>query len=157
MSRYDEMKGSMQALYDEAQKELQELEKKRQDILSTLEYLGPICGKKTYSVDSLKSAKPGARVSRKPAAKVSAPAKSDNKKARIKESVIRALVLGCLSEAHPNSMSASEIFEKLNKAGMPNTTSFRTRIYGKLGVWTSEGLLRRLDRGVYQVVSPIKK
>ena len=44
------------------------------------------------------------------------------------------------------------VIEKLKKEGLPNTQSFRTRVYGKLGVWTKEGLLARPERGVYQIV-----
>jgi hypothetical protein len=175
MSRYDEMKGNMQALYDEAVKELQELEQKRQDILKDLEFLSPICGKKTYDLKALKVAessnKPaaaaaagrrgGRRGGRKAAAdkavvapkaaKVAADKATGEKKERVKEEVLRSRVMDCLNAAFPNSLSASEIFEKIESTGLPGTPSFRTRVYGKLGDWTREGILERPDRGVYRL------
>ena len=99
--------------------------------------------------------KPGSKSAAKaaaPAVAAPAAAKKENKKPRIKDEVIRKLIMDCLNEAYPNSMSAGEIFEKLNKAGMPKTNSFHTRVYGKLGVWTQDGILERLDRGVYKIV-----
>lgn len=169
MANYDELKGNMQALYDAAKKELVENEKKHKELLSTIELLAPICGgKNTYSVADLKAveaaAPKAARRGRKPgkaAAKVEVKAEKAEakagKKPRIKEEVIRELILKSLSDAYPNSMSAGEILEKLNKAGLPTTRSFLTRIYGKLGTWTSDGILERVDRGVYKIVKPVEK
>lgn len=170
MSRFDEMKGNMQALYDEAVKELQDLEQRRQDALKVIEYLSPIYGKKTYGLKDLKVAessnKPAdvARRGRRgrkaaadkavaapKAAKVAAAKASGDKKERVKEEVLRSRVMDCLKGAYPNSLSASEIFEKIEATGLPGTPSFRTRVYGKLGDWTREGLLERPERGVYRL------
>lgn len=60
MSRYDEIKGNLQGLYDAAQEELLELDKKREDILRGIELISPFCGKKTYSVEDLKATTPKA-------------------------------------------------------------------------------------------------
>lgn len=101
-----------------------------------------------------KTAKPAKAVkAAKPAkvAKIAKPAKPVvGKKPRIKEEEIRTNVLKMLEACSPNSMSPVEIFGNLIKLGLPDTASFRTRVYGKLGVWAKEGLIRKVSRGVYQ-------
>ncbi|MBQ1925911.1 MAG: hypothetical protein II180_07335 [Proteobacteria bacterium] len=155
MSRYDEAKGNLQALYDAAREELLELDKKREEILREIEFLGPICGKKsTYSVESLKAAAPKAtRRGRKPSKDVKEKAAEvkSGKSERIKEGRIRELVEKYLGEAAPNSMAATEIFDKLKKEGLPATKSFSTRVYGLLSRWVKEGIMVRAGRGAYKL------
>lgn len=155
MSRYDEAKGSLQALYDAACEELEALDSKRDELLKTLEVLGPIYGKrKTYSVENLKAAAPttsgrGRKPSKEKKEKdVEA---VSGKHERIKEARIRELVTKCLEEASPDSMTAIEISNKLEKDGLPSTKSFKTRVYGLLSNWVKEGLLTRPGRGVYRL------
>ena len=47
-------------------------------------------------------------------------------------------------------MTPVEIFGRLLKEGMPDTPSFRTRVYSKLGVWANEGVIQKVGRGVYK-------
>jgi hypothetical protein len=61
------------------------------------------------------------------------------------------LVMKCLEEAAPGSLSANEILCKLVEAGLERTDSFQTRVYSKLSEWTKDGLLIKPDRGVYQI------
>ena len=137
MSRYDEIKGNMQSLYEAAQAELKELEKKRGDLLNEIQMLSKLCEKKTYSIETLKA------TSSKAPRKAAAPKKhekaarnADGKKKRIKEETIRDLVVKYLDAAAPNSMSPVEIFRALTtKEALPETTSFRTRVYGRLTKW----------------------
>ena len=163
MSRYDELKNNIQALYDAAQAELLELEKKRQEVLKDIENLSKFVGnKKTYSLETLKVTSSKSTRSRKAAPRAAAapaaakkPAKAAKqpvvaKKSRIKEETIRQLVCKYLKDAEPNSMSPVEIFGRLLKEGMPDTQSFRTRVYGKLGIWANEGVIKKVGRGVYK-------
>ena len=159
MSNYDEMKGSLQALYDAARKEREALKKKLEEVEETLQVLEPVYGgtsKKKFSLETLQAAEekhPRHAAAKVAVKKAEAPAKKqEGKKVRIKEEKIRESIIKYLTDVYPNSMSAGEIFEKLKKEGLPNTQSFRTRVYGKLGVWTKEGLLARPERGVYQIV-----
>ncbi len=160
MSNYDEMKGSLQALYDAARKEREALKKKLEEVEETLNVLAPVyggTGKKKFSLETLRTAEekhPRRAAAKVAAKKAEAPAakKAEGKKERVKEEKFRVLIVKYLTDMYPNSMSAGEIFEKLKKDGLPNTQSFRTRVYGKLGVWTKEGLLARPERGVYQIV-----
>ena len=170
MAKYDEVKGNLVALYEEAQKELRDLEAKRADVLRTLECLGPIFGSKTVAAAAAKEvvveeAKPAKRRGRKAgatkAAKAAdkadkaAKASNDEKKSRIKSEDLFRLVMDYLKEAYPNSLAGAEILAKLFKAGMPQTASFRTRVYGSLSKWAKEGLLEHGERGVYKC--PVKK
>ena len=160
MSKFDEMKGSLQALYDAARKEREALQKKLEEVEETLNVLEPVYGKaskKKFSLETLQAAEekhPRRAAAKVAAKKADAPIakKQEGKKVRIKEEKIRESIIKYLTDVYPNSMSAGEIFEKLKKEGLPNTQSFRTRVYGKLGVWTKEGLLARPERGVYQIV-----
>ena len=167
MSSYDEMKGSLQALYNAAKKELEAIDKKREEVLNTLSVLEPVYGgKQKFTVKQLQAAesKHPRRTTTKTATTATKKAdttaaathatakKTDSKKVRIKEEKFRELIIKYLTDVYPNSMSAGEIFEKLTKEGLPNTQSFHTRVYGKLGDWTKEGLMNRLERGVYQSV-----
>lgn len=155
MSRYDEAKGNLQALYDAAREELLELDKKREEILREIEFLGPICGKKTYSVEGLKAAAPKAtrrgRKATKDVKKEKVAEVKSGKPERIKEGRIRELVEKYLAEVAPNSMAATEIFDKLKKEGLPATKSFSTRVYGLLSRWVREGKMVRADRGAYKL------
>lgn len=158
MSRYDDLKGSMQALYDAAIAELAELDKKRQEVLNDIEYLGNICGKKTYTVKQLQepSHVPAKKVGRgmKKNVCVKAPVEkksSEGKKPRIKTEVVMGLVMKYLQEAAPDSLSANEILCKLDEEGLAKTDSFQTRIYSKLSEWVKEGLIIKPSRGVYQI------
>ena len=113
--------------------------------------------KKKFTLETLQAAEekhPRRATAKVAAKKADAPIakKQEGKKVRIKEEKIRESIIKYLTDVYPNSMSAGEIFEKLKKEGLPNTQSFRTRVYGKLGVWTKEGLLARPERGVYQIV-----
>jgi len=160
MSNYDDVKGSLQELYNTALKERDALKKKLEEVENTLRVLEPVYGgnsKKKFTLETLQAAeeKHPRRSAAKaaPAKKAEAPAKkAEGKKVRIKEEKIRDLIVKYLTAVYPNSMSAGEIFEKLTKEGLPNTPSFHTRVYGKLGVWTKEGFLARPERGVYQIV-----
>lgn len=169
MAKYDEVKGNLVALYEEAQKELRDLEAKRADVLRTLECLGPIFGSKTVTAAAkevaVEGAKPAKRRGRKAGAakavKVAekadkaVKASNDEKKSRIKSEDLFRLVMDYLKEAYPNSLAGAEILAKLFKAGMPQTASFRTRVYGSLSKWAKEGLLEHGERGVYKC--PVKK
>ena len=176
VSEYDQIKNNMQKMYDAAQAKLQDLERERQEVLKNLELLGNFVGaKKTYSLETLKAtSSKSARGGRKAAAvaapraargrKAAAPAAAAapkkavraaakpvaGKKARIKEETIREMVCKYLKDAEPNSMTPVEIFGRLLKEGMPDTPSFRTRVYSKLGVWANEGVIQKVGRGVYK-------
>jgi hypothetical protein len=157
MSRYDEIKGNMQSLYEAAKAELKELDKKRESLVKEIEMLSSLCGKsekKTYSIETLKAT--SSKAPRKAAAKKheKAPRNAEGKKKRIKEETIRELVVKYLNEAAPNSMSPVEIFTALvTKESLPETQSFRTRVYGRLTTWANEGIIRKVGRGVYQSVN----
>lgn len=173
VSEYDQIKNNMQKMYDAAQAKLQDLERERQEVLKNLELLGNFVGsKKTYSLETLKAtsskstrggrkaaAPRAARAARAAApAAVAAPKKAARvaakpaagKKARIKEETIREMVCKYLKESEPNSMTPVEIFSRLLKDGMPDTPSFRTRVYSKLGVWANDGVIQKVGRGVYK-------
>lgn len=163
MANYDEVKGNLVALYEEAQKELRDLEAKRADVLKTLECLGPIFGSKDVvsspSAVSSEEVKPAKRRGRKAGSKVTngtekaekeVKVSGEEKKSRIKSEELFRLVMEYLKEASPNSLAGAEILSKLFKAGMPKTASFRTRVYGSLSKWAKEGLLEHSDRGVYK-------
>lgn len=170
MANYDELNGNMRALYDAAKKELADMEKKRAELENIVNVLSPLYGssKKTYSVEALKAveaAAPRASKGRKGAKAVKADKVAKGMKAvkaakgakqeRIKENVLKSLVVKYLTEVHPKSMAASEILAHLEKDGMPKTVSFRTRVYGCLGNWSKDdGMLERLDRGVYRIKNP---
>lgn len=158
MSDYDKIKASMQELYDAAIAKLAELDREREEVLKNIELLGNICEKKTYTLENLKdpmhaSVKKGVRISKKRVvADVAVPKKScEGKKPRIKEEVVRDLVLKCLEDVYPNTLAASEILEKLENAGLPHTKSFTTRVYGKLREWVKAGMIIKSSRGVYQL------
>lgn len=166
MASYDELKDNLQALYDAAVKELQDLEAKRQDVLKNIEFLSPICGKKTYDLNALKVAessnKPAVAVAakgrgrgRKPGsgkAAKDAAAKTGAKKERVKAETLRNIVIDCLTKAYPDSLAASEISGAVVGAGLPNTKSLQSRLYAKLSEWEKEGVLERVERGVYRLV-----
>jgi len=158
MASYDEMKGNMQAFYDATKRELEELEKKREEVQKTLELLTPIFGKNTYTVETLKDveakASPVSRRGRKMSKKSAASEKKaeESKKTRVKESEISDVVFSSLSAAYPDSLCANEIIEKLSLNGLPDTTSFKTRVYTLLGKWVKDGLIEKGARGVYKLV-----
>lgn len=155
MSRYDEAKGSLQNLYDAACEELEALNSKREELVKMIEILGPIYGnRKTYSVENLKAAAPmPSGRGRKPSKekKEKEVEAASGKHERIKEARIRELVTKCLEDAAPDSMTAIEISNKLEKEGLPSTKSFKTRVYGLLSTWVKDGLLTRPGRGVYRL------
>ena len=124
---------------------------------------GPKAAKAAKAAKAVKAAKPAKAAKAAKAVKAAKPAKAAKaakvvkaakpvvgKKPRIKEEEIRINVLKMLEACAPNSMSPVEIFGNLIKLGLPDTASFRTRVYGKLGVWAKEGLIRKVSRGVYQ-------
>lgn len=170
MSKFDELKGSLQAMYDEAIKEREALKKRQEEIEETIKMLGPVYGtgaKKKFSLENLKAAEDkqprrAAKVAKKAdkaekadkavAKKADVKKAPDTKKVRIKEERIHASIVKLLTDVHPKSMSAGEIFDQMKKEGFPGTDSFRTRVYGKLGDWVKEGMLIRPARGVYQIV-----
>ena len=56
MSKFDELKGSLQAMYDEAIKEREALKKRQEEIEETIKMLGPVYGtstKKKFSLETL--------------------------------------------------------------------------------------------------------
>ena len=162
MSQFDQINGTLKKLYDAAQAQLKEVELKRKEALDTIAKLEPLFGKKTYSLETLKAtssvshrkAAAAPKKGREKAAKAAKPAAG--KKPRIKEEEIRSKVINMLDAYAPNSMSPVEIFGNLIKTGMPDTASFRTRVYGKLGAWAKEGVIRKVGRGVYQSVKSAK-
>ncbi len=163
MANYDELKGNIQALYEAAKKELEDLDKKREEVQKTIELLGPIYGanvKNKYTLDNLKNveaaAAPKSRRGRKAGRKAAVKAVADNadetKKPRIKESAISDIVFKVLEDVYPDSLAANEIVDKIKEAGLPDSASFRTRIYTLLSKWTKENRLLKSGRGVYQIV-----
>lgn len=158
MSRYDEAKGNLQALYDAALEERIELQKKLDEVQREIELLGAVCDKKmTYSVANLKDAEPKTsnrgRKSTKAAKKEKEDVAGCPKRERIKGDRIRELVVKCLSDAAPNSVAALEIYDKLISEGLPKSKSFQTRVYSLLTAWVKDGTLIRPGRGVYQLAS----
>jgi len=160
MSQFDQINGTLKKLYDAAQAQLKEIELKRKEALDTIAKLEPLFGKKTYSLETLKAT---SSVSHRKAAAAPKKAKAAKtakaaagKKPRIKEEEIRTKVINMLEACAPTSMSPIEIFGNLIKSGMPDTASFRTRVYGKLGAWAKAGLIRKVGRGVYQSVKAAK-
>lgn len=160
MANYDEMKGNMQAFYEASKRELEELDKKRAEVVKTLELLTPLFGKNTYTVETLKGAEAAAAASsvsrrgRKATKKVAVAEKKveEAKKPRVKESTIYDVVFSALGDAYPNSLCANEIIEKLSAKGLPDTTSFKTRIYTLLSEWVDNGKIEKVARGVYKLV-----
>lgn len=161
MSSYDDFQGKMQEAYDIAIAKLAELDKEREDQLKIIEKLSSICGKKTYTLENLKEpihvpAKKAGRAKKVKdvVAKVSVnKSASETKRPRVKSEVLMDLVMKCLEDAAPGSLSANEILAKLASAGMERTDSLQTRVYTKLGEWVKTGLLIKTARGVYQIAS----
>jgi hypothetical protein len=161
MAKFDELKGNLGALYEEAQRELRDLEVKRADVLKTLELLGPLFGSKTVAAPAkevVDEAKPAKRRGRKTGKVAKAADKadkadkagSDEKKSRIKSEDLFRLVMDYLKKEYPKSLAGAEILAKLFEAGMPQTASFRTRVYGSLGKWAKEDVIDHPERGVYR-------
>lgn len=162
----DQLNGDLEKLYGAAKAELDALEGRKQQLIEIVNKLGPLFGgKKTYSLESLKATssvanrKPAKRQRKEKAVKAPKVAKAAKaakaagapKKERIKEEVIRKMVLQLLGDCAPNSMSPVEIIGRMVKDGMPGTASFRTRVYNLLTKWSKEGLIRKVGRGVYQL------
>ena len=79
--------------------------------------------------------------------------KAPRSRDRIKEETVRGACIDYLKEALPDSRSAGEILEHLaNNVGLPNTTSFRTRVYSTLTKLVKDRAIAKLDRGVYKYV-----
>lgn len=80
-------------------------------------------------------------------------AKVPRSRDRIKEETVRNACIDYLKAALPDSRSAGEILEHLsNNVGLPNTTSFRTRVYSTLTKLVKDRSIAKLDRGVYKYV-----
>lgn len=168
MSVYDEMKGNLQALYDAALEELKAIEEKRARVLKDIEYLSPLCGdrhdisdSKKYDLSTLKSVEGTPRRHMRQNKFNRVPDRAERlageKKIRVKEEDLRVAIMESLEAVYPNSLSAAEIFDKLKSLNLPDTQSFRTRVYGKLGEWTKGGILDRPERGVYRLMKNINE
>lgn len=96
------------------------------------------------------------RVGRKVKEDKEVSAKAPRSRDRIKEETVRGACIDYLKAALPDSRSAGEILEHLaNNVGLPNTTSFRTRVYSTLTKLVKDRAIVKLDRGVYKYVEEI--
>lgn len=162
MSRYDELKNNYAELYQAAKDELAELDAKREDVVRTLNALGPLIGIQEesvsnsgqYSLDMLKSTSSTTMSNSKRGRGASHCEKRmpSGRHPRVKEEDLRKRVCEYLEEVAPRSMTPIEIFTQLIKDGLPDTQSLRARVYGKLGAWAKEGIIVKVDRGVYQAI-----
>jgi surface protein len=66
---------------------------------------------------------------------------------------LRDSVVEILTNVYPSFMKLSEIYNELVKDGFPGTVSFRRHLCGKALEWYKEGVLKRLERGVYMIVT----
>lgn len=147
MSEYDAILHNMKQLYEAAKTELEDLERRRAQVQMTISKLSKVLGTDDGLV--LSTLDKSARKQGAVRAKKGGDGVKKARAPRIREEDLRRDVLKVFTDAD-SSLSAAEIIAKLLELKYPNTTSFKTRVYGKLSEWSKAGILKKIDRGVYQ-------